>query len=226
MSAALSIIVPVYNEARTVATIMEELSRIWPDAEILYVDDGSKDGSLEILRQHARPRDKVLTKENGGKGSAVRLGIAEATGTFTVIQDADLEYDPSEIRLLLEEAQQRHGIVFGSRFLRPNPNLYKRYLMGNKAMTLIVNVLFGSHLTDSYTCYKLFPTEALKELPLKARGFELEAELCAYPLKSGKEIREIAISYKPRSLEEGKKIRFKDAWKGALTLFKIRLGLS
>ncbi len=224
MSPLLTIIVPVYNEAATVTRIMECLRDTWPDAEHIYVDDGSKDDSLMLLRQHARPTDQVLTKPNGGKGSAVRMGIAHATGQYTVIQDADLEYDPKEIALLLDDAKTHPGsVIFGSRFLKPNPNLYKRYLMGNKAMTLLVNILYGARLTDSYTCYKLFATPALQSLPLTAMGFELEAELCAMPLLRRWEIREIAVSYNPRSLEEGKKIRFKDAWKGALTLLRLRL---
>lgn len=225
MTPKLSVIVPVYNEERTIASVMETLSRVCADAQLVYVDDGSRDRSLEILRQHARPQDVVLTKENGGKGSAIRLGLQHADGEYTVIQDADLEYDPSDIALLLAEAIAHPGeAVFGSRFLRKNPNLYKRYLLGNKAITLVVNMLYGSRLTDSYTCYKLFPTQVMKQLPLSARGFELEAELCAYPLKRGIVIREIPISYKPRTLEEGKKIRWKDAVIGARTLLRIRFG--
>jgi glycosyltransferase involved in cell wall biosynthesis len=223
VATSLSIIVPVYNEERTIVSVMDTLSRVCGDAQLVYVDDGSRDRSLELLRQHARPQDTVLTKENGGKGSAIRLGLQNATGDYTVIQDADLEYDPADIARLLAEALAHPGTaVFGSRFLQANPNLYKRYLLGNKAITAVVNILYGSHLTDSYTCYKLFPTAMMKELPLSARGFELEAELCAYPLKRGVEIREIPISYKPRSLEEGKKIRWKDAVTGARTLLRIR----
>lgn len=221
--AELTILVPVYNEAATIASVMRALTELWGDAEIIYIDDGSKDDSLRILKENARPRDIVLTKPNGGKGSAIRLGLEKGSSPFTVIQDADLEYDPSEIRLLLADAKANSGCaVFGSRFLKPNPNLYKRYLLGNKVMTGITNMLFHARLTDSYTCYKLFPTDLMRSLPLTARGFELEAELCAYPLKKGVTIREIPISYKPRSLEEGKKIRFRDAWKGMKTLLKIR----
>jgi glycosyltransferase involved in cell wall biosynthesis len=221
----LSILVPVYNEERTIGTVMNLLARTCPDAEVIYVDDGSKDGSLAIMKNNARPQDTVLTKENGGKGSAIRMGLSKASGTFTVIQDADTEYDPSEIALLLEEAKKSPNVaVFGSRFLRENPNIYKRYLFGNKLITGLVNILFGSRLTDSYTCYKLFPTELMRSFPLTARGFELEAELCAYPLMRKISIREIPISYRPRSLEEGKKIRPADAWKGFKTLLRIRLG--
>src|SRR3989344_610954 len=126
----LTIIVPVYNEERTIGEMMRRIVAANPEAEILYVNDGSKDGSLAILRKNARPQDLVLTKENGGKGSAIRFAIPRAKGKFIVIQDADLEYDPKEIRALLSEAEKHpESAVFGSRFLTPNPNLYKRYLL-------------------------------------------------------------------------------------------------
>lgn len=220
----LTIIVPVYNEERTIGEIMRRIVAANPEAQIIYVDDGSKDGSLALLRQNARSQDLVLTKENGGKGSAIRFAIPHAKGKFIVIQDADLEYDPQEIRTLLQEAQAHPGsAIFGSRFLTPNPNLYKRYLFGNKVVTFFLNCLFGGSLTDSYTCYKLFPAELLQKFPLKANGFEVEAEFCAYVLKKKIPIREVPIHYAPRSLAEGKKIRFTDALRGITTMIKIRL---
>lgn len=219
----LTIIVPVYNEGRTVADIMHALSERCPDAQIIYVDDGSKDDSLAILKSHARPTDIVLTKPNGGKGSAIREGLSHAKSIYTVIQDADLEYDPSEIALLVAEADEHPScVIFGSRFLKENPTIYRRFLMGNKAVTGVLNLLFGAHLTDSYTCYKLLPTPLFQSLNLTSRGFELEAEICSKCLKRGIPIREIPISYKPRTLEEGKKIRFSDAWKGVKTMWRIR----
>lgn len=220
---SLSIIVPVFNEERTITKIMQAITTALPESQIIYVDDGSRDRSLELLKTNARPTDRVVSKRNGGKGSAIREGIKYAMCAFTVIQDADLEYDPKEILSLLKEAQDHPGsIVFGSRFLRPNPNLYRLYLLGNKTVTWVANVLFRGHLTDTYTCYKLFPTAILKSLPLTARGFELEAELSVWPLKMKKEIREVAISYRPRSFTEGKKIGWKDAVKGMWTMFRIR----
>ncbi len=220
----LSIIVPVFNEERTIVAICNTLHGICPEAELIFVDDGSRDQSLSLLRAHARPSDIVLTKANGGKGSAIRLGLTHATGAYTIIQDADLEYDPKEISLLLAHAIAHPGhAVFGSRFLKKNPNLYKRFLWGNKAITFFINLLFKTKLTDTYTCYKLFPTNVMRSLPLEANGFELETELCCYPALRGITIDEVPISYHPRSLEEGKKIRFRDAWNGCLMALRLRI---
>ncbi len=219
----LSILVPIYNEERTLKRVMDALVSALPDSQIVYIDDGSQDESLRVLKATARSQDIVLTKENGGKGSAIRLGIREALGEYIVIQDADLEYDPTEIKILLASAQKTPGIiVFGSRFLQPNPNIYLTYLLGNKTLTMILNLLFGGQLTDSYTCYKLFPTDVLRSLPLQANGFELEAELAALPLKLKHRIIEEPISYHPRTFSEGKKINWRDAVRGIVTMLRIR----
>ncbi len=224
MSHSLSIIVPVYNEARTLLLIMNALKEKCPTAQVIYVDDGSKDGSLAILKAHARQQDTVLTKLNGGKGSAIRMGLSEATGEFTVIQDADLEYDPAQIAMLVEEAIKYPGsAVFGSRFLQDNPNIYKIFLMGNKFLTWLFNLLYRTNLTDSYTCYKLLPTMLFQSLDLVSRGFEMEAEICAKCAKKGIPIRELPITYKPRTIEEGKKINWKDAYKGVKKMVELRL---
>lgn len=223
MPTHLSIIVPVYNEERTLASIMSALGAIWSEAEIIYVDDGSHDASLLILQSGAKSNDTVLHKKNGGKGSAIRKGLEVASGTHTVIQDADLEYDPSEIQLLLDAAVKHpNSAIFGSRFLHKNPNIYKRFLLGNKVLTFILNVLYGSHLTDSYTCYKLLPTDMFRELHLTARGFELEAEICAKCLLKKIPIIEIPITYQPRTIAEGKKINIWDAWKGVKMMIRLR----
>ena len=217
---------PVYNEARTLAAIIRALHDIFhEDTELIFVNDGSTDDSLAILQREARPQDLVLTKENGGKGSAVRMGISRATAPFTVIQDADLEYDPKEISSLLAEAATHKGsVVFGSRFFHgKTPHIYWRFLMGNKFVTWTLNLLFGSHLTDSYTCYKLLPTQLFQSLDLHSNGFELEAEIASKCLKRGVKIIEVPIRYHPRSIEEGKKIRAQDAWKGILTMIRIRV---
>jgi len=219
----LSVVIPVYNEERTLPGIMKEIAAACPEAQIIYIDDGSTDRSLAILRNEKRPQDLVVTKPNGGKGSAIREGLKHAEGQFTVIQDADLEYDPREIGALVKEAEKNPGSgVLGSRFLKPNPNIYRRYLLGNKFLTALINVLFGAHLTDSYTCYKLLPTELFRSLQITASGFELEAEICARCLRSGISLHEIPISYRPRSIEEGKKITWKDGLQAIWTILRLR----
>ena len=223
MPTTLSILVPVYNEARTLPAIMRAITDACPDAQIVYIDDGSADESLQILRANARPKDLVLTKPNGGKGSAIRTGLEKAEGTYTVIQDADLEYNPGEIQSLLSEAIQHDNCaVFGSRFLKPNPNIYRRFLLGNKVVTAWLNLLFFSRITDSYTCYKLLPTNLFRSLHLTARSFDLEAEICAKCLKRGIPVREIPVSYEPRTIAEGKKINGRDAWQAFTMMWKIR----
>jgi glycosyltransferase involved in cell wall biosynthesis len=225
MKPALTVLVPVYNEDRTLESVMRTIAEKCPDAQVVYVDDGSKDRSLEILKANARPQDTVLTKPNGGKGSAIRKGLEACEGEYTVIQDADLEYDPAQIQALFAKAQENPGTaVFGSRFLQKNPNIYKRFLFGNKVLTLCMNILFGSRLTDSYTCYKLLPTDAFRALNLTSNGFELEAEICGKCIRKGLKIIELPITYKPRTIEEGKKINWKDAVKGLWMMVKVRFG--
>lgn len=222
----LSIIVPVYNEERTIAAVMDRIViACGAIAEVIYIDDGSKDGSLAILKAKARAQDTVLTKPNGGKGDAVRMGITKARAPFIVIQDADLEYEPAEILHLLEVAEHHPGaVVFGSRFLRSNPNIYRRFLWGNKVLSAAVSLLFFRRITDSYTCYKLLPSPLFRSLEIRSTGFEMEAEICSKCLRRGIPILEVPISYRPRSLAEGKKIRFADAWKGLLMMILVRFG--
>ncbi|MBT3834741.1 glycosyltransferase family 2 protein [Candidatus Peribacteria bacterium] len=223
----LSILIPVYNEEKTVAQVMRTVGNACPEAQIIYIDDGSHDSSLEILKQNAREQDLVLTKPNGGKGSAIRMGLEHSTGKYSVIQDADLEYEPSEMLLLLKEAKEKNvKVVFGSRFMQKNPRAYLIFLMGNKVLSLIISILFFKRITDSYTCYKLLDTNLFKSLNLKSNGFEMEAEICAKCLKLKEEILEVPISYNPRTIEEGKKINWKDAVKGILMMLKIRVGIS
>ncbi len=223
----LTIIVPVYNEERTLEAIVPRIfAACGGGAEVVFVDDGSKDRSLEILRRLARPQDQVITKPNGGKGDAIRTGLSHVHAPYVVIQDADTEYDPAEIRTLLSAALASPGsAVFGSRFLKPNPCLYRRFLWGNKLLSAVLSLLFFRRVTDSYTCYKLLPISVMRSLALQSTGFEMEAEISAKCLKRGIPIVEVPISYHPRTLEEGKKIRFRDAWRGMVMMFKVRLGL-
>lgn len=223
----LSIIVPVYNEERTLEAIIPRILHACGDfSEVIFVDDGSADHSLEILRRLARPQDIVITKANGGKGDAIRAGLPQVRSPYVIIQDADLEYEPMEIPLLLKAAQAAPGsAVFGSRFLKSNPCLYRRFLLGNKVLSACLSILFFKRVTDSYTCYKLLPTSVMRSLNLQSNKFEMEAEISAKCLKRGIRIREVPISYRPRTLQEGKKIGFSDAWKGIVMMLKVRLGI-
>jgi glycosyltransferase involved in cell wall biosynthesis len=227
----ISILIPAFNEEKTISQVLDTVLDLPLDMEIIVIDDGSKDHTPQILDQIKSTLDAsgraenfvVIHKPNGGKGSAIRAGLEQARGDFTVIQDADLEYNPSEISLLLKEALEHPGeAVFGSRFLRPNPKIYWRFWLGNKGMTMAINLFFFGHLTDSYTCYKLLPTPLFRSLNLQARAFEMEAEICSLCLKRGVRIREIPVSYRPRTIAEGKKIGWRDVVTGLKTMLKIR----
>jgi glycosyltransferase involved in cell wall biosynthesis len=205
----LSVIVPIYNEEKTIVTLMQKLVSAVPDAEIIYVNDGSTDQSLALVRQHARPEDKVLTKDNGGKGSAVRHGLMQARGEYTIIQDADLEYEPADINRLLQAAQEGgHDAVLGSRRLQKQDRRYARlkYYIGGVLLNTIFNVLNAGRLTDMNTCYKLVRTSILQSFPLRENGFGLDAEIVSHLARRKINIHEIGISYMPRSAKEGKKI--------------------
>lgn len=225
-SLRLAIIVPVFNEERSLEAIVPRIFAVCDKTtEVIFVDDGSRDHSLEILRRLARPQDQVIEKPNGGKGDAIRTGLSHVHAPYVVIQDADTEYDPAEISQLLTVALASPGsAVFGSRFLKPNPCLYRRFLWGNKVLSAVLSLLFFRRVTDSYTCYKLLPTNIFRSLGLRSTGFEMEAEISAKCLKRGIPVVEVPISYHPRTLEEGKKICFRDAWKGILMMLKVRLG--
>ncbi len=228
----LSIIVPVYNEERTVFNVLERLAALehpgW-EKDIIVVDDGSTDGSpREIARAASALHIPSLTmlahEKNAGKGAAVRTGIAAAKGDYIVIQDADLEYDPSEIAALLREAVEHNApVVYGSREIAPERRGYPHYVWGVRLLTFAANLLFGARLTDIYTCYKLCHSSVLKPLQLTSRGFEFEAEVTAKLLRAGIPIREIPIRYHPRTFAEGKKIKIKDGFIGLHTLLKIKI---
>lgn len=212
-SSRLSIIVPIYNEERTLPTLISRLLAACGEwSQVIYVDDGSKDASLAIARAHARPQDTVVTKSNGGKGSAVRAGIPLATGTYTIVQDADLEYSPEEIPRLLEFAEKNgHVCVFGSRRLkRQKQYVHILSFLGGSMLTWICNLLYGTRLTDQPTCYKLVRTDVLRGLGLVENDFRFDPEITVKVLRAGHAIHEFPISYTPRTRAEGKKIWWKD----------------
>ena len=222
----LSVLVPAYNEGRTIARMLKTVYERNPgrDLEVIIVDDGSSDDTYEAAKAAARPNDKILKHDkNKGKGAAVRTALAAATGEYVIIQDADLEYDPADYGLLLEPILAKKAeVVYGSRFLKSSPRSYHRYYWGGRLVSLWTNILFGSHLTDEPTCYKLFKTDFLRSLELTCTGFEFCPEATAKTLKRGIEILEVPISYHPRSMEEGKKIRWTDGAIALWTLLKLR----
>ena len=225
----LSIIIPVYNEEKTILEVLDKTSntRLGVNKEIIIVDDGSKDQSKEIIEKYLKKKknsDKLrfiaIFKENGGKGSAVRKGIEIATGDIITIQDADLEYDPSEYAKLIKPILEgKNKVVYGSRFLKNHEPMYKIYYLGNKFLTFLTKVLYGAKITDMETCYKVFDKDVIKNIDLKANKFDMEPEITAKILRQGIEIKEMPITYKPRSIEEGKKINWKDGLQAIYTLF-------
>ena len=222
----LSVIIPVFNENKTMHRILEIIRSVPVEKEIIVVDDGSTDGTRDILK--SQPQDGkvrvILHERNQGKGSAVRTGIREAKGDAIIIQDADLEYDPMDYPLLLDAMRKTDAdVVYGSRFLGKKKVTSFWHRLVNGFLTVLTNILFGSHLTDMETCYKLFRSSLLKDIPLRSTGFEIEVELTVKTLKKGAKIVEVPISYKGRSFHEGKKIGWKDGVKAVVSLLKYRL---
>ncbi len=225
MAPRLSIVVPVYNEERTLATIIDRLQAACGEfAEFIFVDDGSRDASLSILKSRARPQDTVLSKPNGGKGSAVRMGYGHAQGQYVIVQDADLEYDPADIPALLTHAEAHNlPALFGSRRLKKQKQFHHlTFFIGGTMLTWICNLLYGTHLTDQPTCYKMVRGDVLKTLPLRENDFRFDPELTSMLALRGHAIPELPISYTPRSKREGKKINWKDWFKWVWVFMTLR----
>ena len=223
----LSVIMPVYNEAATLADVVQRVLALDLGVEIdlIAVDDGSSDDSAHILDTIPDPRLRVARhSQNRGKGAAIRTGLVAAMGDVVVIQDADLEYDPSQWSRLLEPILSGEAdVVYGSRFLGEARGMRRRNLWANKALTATTRVLFGSRITDMETCYKLIRLDLLDGMRLEASRFDIEPELTARLLRRGVKIHELPIAYDARSHDDGKKIGFADGLAAVGTLVKWRL---
>lgn len=247
----LSIIIPVYNEEETLEEIVQrvravdlsgfvsgsssstsdddrEMSSVSFERELVLVDDGSTDGTHAILHrwQNEAPSDMriIFHKENSGKGAALRTGFQHATGDILVIQDADLEYDPRDYSKLIQPiVEGTTDVVYGSRFLGgPRTAMTMSHMLGNKGVTLIMNLVYGTVLSDMETCYKCFRREVVQDLTLNSRRFDIEPEITAKILKQGHTIFEVPIRYHGRAFHEGKKLTWRDGFNAVWTILKYR----
>jgi glycosyltransferase involved in cell wall biosynthesis len=225
----LSIVMPVFNEENTLRQVVERVLSVPLELELLCVDDGSRDGSRDILAdlQLRDPQIRVfLQPQNMGKGAALRRGIQEATGDFVLIQDADLEYDPTDYPLLLQPLLEgKADVVYGSRFLGGAPHrvLYFWHSVGNRILTLLSNCLTNINLTDMETCYKVFRREIIQSIPIEEDRFGFEPEITVKVAKRRLRIYEVGISYWGRTYEEGKKIGWKDGVHAIWCLLKYAM---
>lgn len=228
-----SIIIPVYNEKRTIRRLLDKVLSVKLAKEVIIVDDGSNDGSREILKEELKNPKNVkmfFRPKNRGKGAAVRTGLKEASGDVIIIQDADLEYNPEDYHKLLKPIKEgKAEVVYGSRFLGrslrifgKNPTPMPLHWVGNKFLTWLTNLLFRNGITDMETCYKVFTKKVAKSLKLKSNRFDFEPEITAKILKKGYKILEIPIYQRPRSYKAGKKITWRDGIIALYTLLKYR----
>lgn len=229
----LSIIIPAYNEEKTIAELLQRVLDAdlgeGIDRELIVVNDCSTDSTGRIVQSFiaAHPQAPItylVHDRNQGKGMAVRTGIQAVTGDYVVMQDADLELDPNDFaRMLPHLLSGQYRVVYGSRFLaEENSHTYFSYQLGGKFLSVMTNLLYDQHITDEPTCYKMFDAGLLKSIPLDCKGFEFCPEVTAKVSRLGYKIKEVPIRYYPRSIEEGKKLRLKDGLKAIGTLLKYR----
>ncbi len=209
----LSVLVPTYNEARTLAEVIRRVRDRAPagvDLEVIVIDDGSVDATAAVAESCDPPVVLLRHDRNRGKGAALRTGLARAGGDVVIVQDADLEYDPADWAPILSRIASGARVVYGSRILGGNPRSYRRYDWGGRFLTFVFNALYRTRLTDITTCSKAFVRDAIAGVPLTCDRFEFCVEITARLVRRGERIVEVPITYRPRSMEEGKKIRWHD----------------
>jgi len=222
----ISIVIPVYNEEKTILRLLDKVDKLdlHIEKEIIIVDDYSTDDTRNILKKLESKYKIYYHEVNKGKGAAVRTGLEKSTGDILTIQDADMEYEPNDLKLLLEKINRGYDVVYGSRFM----DSYNRYwdnplhYIGNRGLSFITSILYFQKITDMETCYKVFKREVYEKLNLKAKRFDLEPEITAKIIKAGYKIKEVSINYYPRGFEDGKKITWKDGIMALYYLIKYR----
>ena len=221
----LSIVIPVYNEQATIIELLDRVAAVNIEKEVIVVDDFSTDGTRALLENYRNEEFTLLLHDrNQGKGAALRTGFQHATGDFVIIQDADLEYDPADFPKLLAVVENENArVVYGSRLATSQPTMTLRHFVGNRLLTGLTNLLYGSQLTDMETCYKLLDRHLVRNLDLVSNSFNVEPEITAKLLKQGIVIHEVPISYHGRSFAEGKKISWKDFISAVWTLLTLRV---
>ena len=220
----ISVIIPVYNEEETVKRTICAIQKVNLDKEIIVVDDKSEDLTYHIIEE-MKYSNLILIKQDvhQGKGAAIRKALEYINGEIVIIQDADLEYDPSYYHKLIEPILKNQAkVVYGSRFKGKRKGMRFSNLLANKILTWVTNILFGIHITDEATCYKVFRADVIKKIPLKCNGFEFCPEVTAKIAKRGIAIVEVPISYQARTVAEGKKVKWIDGFIAIYTLIKYR----
>ena len=226
----ISILMPVYNEIKTIEDILELVKNLKIEKEIIIIDDFSTDGTRDFLKKEYGDGFGEIRifyhDKNMGKGAAIRTAIGKARGEYIVVQDADMEYSPKDIVTMAEFAEkEKLPALYGSRFLKSWKSTSLPHFFVNRSLTALTNMLFGGNLTDMETCYKMVKTDVIRELDIRAERFEFEPEVTAKLLKRDIDIKEIPVSYRGRSYDEGKKIGWRDGLEAVATIIRLKMKL-